>query len=154
MGLSWGLLGPFWGHRGLYWGDLGPILGLPGATCPLLYFPPISVNIVKLVVWLMRNACFWNPPTLAVSKATVGAPLGPSWAILGYLKATLVPSWAILAPSWAHLGPSWGHLDRVSAKFAGAHFVYCKICLGKFCVTQNLLGQILRNAKFAVANFA
>ena len=81
----------------------------------------------------MRNACFWNPPTLAVSKATVGAPLGPSWAILGYLKATLVLSWAILAPSWAILG------------LPGA-------ILTEFL--QNLLEHILCTAKFASANFA
>ena len=130
---SGGHLGLFWGHRGLSWGDLWPILGLPGATLPLLHCPPISVKIVKLVVWLMRNACFWNPPTLAVSKATVGAPLGPSWAIWGHPEAIWEPSWAIVGPSWAYLGPSWGHLDRVSA---------------------NLLGHILCNAKFAWANFA
>ena len=46
----------------------------------------------------------------------------------------------ILGPSWAFLGLSWPSLR--------------KICQGKFCVTQNLLGQILRNAKFAKANFA
>ena len=81
----------------------------------------------------MRNACFWNPPTLAVSGATVGAGLRPSWAILGYLQATMELSWAILS----HLGPILGILGAIPTEF-----------------TQNLLRQILRNAKFAGANFA
>ena len=45
----------------------------------------------------------------------------------------------ILGPSWAVLGLSWLSLR--------------KTCLGKLCVTQNLLWQILCNAKFARANF-
>ena len=57
----------------------------------------------------------------------------PSGAILGDLGATLELSWAIL-----------GHLGLI---------VYCPgAIVAEF--TQNLLGQILRNAKFAEANFA
>ena len=81
----------------------------------------------------MCSACFWNPPTWAVSGATVGACLGLSWAILGYLQATVELSWAILS----HLGPILGILGAIPTEF-----------------TQNLPEQILRNAKFARANFA
>ena len=87
----------------------------------------------KLVFLLMRNACLWNPPTLAVSTATVGASVGLSWAILGHLAAT----GSDLGPSWADLGPILGVPGAILAEFP-----------------QNLLRQILRNAKFAGAIFA
>merc|ERR1712026_605634 len=103
-----------------------------GATLPLLYLPPISLRIFlkKTYVLSKRNACFWNPPTLAVSRVTFGASLGPSWAILK-------PPWSHLGPYWAHLGPILGLPGATPAEF-----------------TQNLPGQSLRNAKFALANFA
>ena len=81
----------------------------------------------------MRNAFFvWNLPSVAVSRATVAESLGPSGAILGYLDATL----DYLGPYWAHLGPILGCPGAILAEF-----------------TQNLPGQIVRNAKFALANF-
>merc|ERR1712026_599896 len=98
MGHLGAILGHFGATMGYLGGYLGAMLGLPGATLPLLSFPPNSVNIFKTCVSCMRNACFRDPPTLAVSRATVGASLGPSWAILKHLEATLEPSWAILGP--------------------------------------------------------
>ena len=129
LGLSWGHLGailkPSCANLEAPWAILRPSWGyfaLSWATLPLLSVPPVSVRIFKTCVSWTRNACFWNPLTLAVSRAMFGASLGLSWAILGYLAATLEPSWAILGPSRTYLGPSWGHPGRVYAKFAGANF--------------------------------
>ena len=97
LGPRWGLLGPSWGHLGAILGPswahvgatlghlgaiLGPFWAFLGLLC--LYFtPPISIrSLKKTCVSSRRNASFWNPPTLAVSRATFGASLGPSWAIL------------------------------------------------------------------------
>ena len=110
LGLSWCHVDAILGHFGNTLGYLGAILGPFWAST----FPRRSQSrFSKTCVSWMRNACFWNPPILAVSRATFGVSWGPSWAILGYLAATLEPSWAILGPSWAHLGPSWSHLGRV-----------------------------------------
>merc|ERR1712026_10638 len=123
-GLSWGHLVAILGHLGAIlgrsWGHLGPAWGYFTST---LLPADLSQDFFETCVSSARNACFWNPPTLAVSRATVGASLGPSWAILGHIEP-------ILGPSWAFLGLSWPSLR--------------KICQGKFCVTQNLPGQILR----------
>merc|ERR1712026_337175 len=48
-----------------------------------------------------------------------------------------------MAPRWPQDSPKMAQYGPIR-----------KICPGKFCVTQNLLWQILRCAKFALANFA
>ena len=90
LGPSWAILGPSWGHLGPIleppWAILGPSWGHFGPSWG--YFtstlPPADLNqkFKKTCVSSRRNASFWNPPTLAVSRATFGASLGPSWAIL------------------------------------------------------------------------
>ena len=128
------MLGQIWRHLGLAWCYLGATLCLPGPTVPLPSFLPIAIKFcLKTCVSCKRNACFWNPPTWAVSRTTFEASLGRSWALLDYREATLEPSWAILGPSWAILGLPGASLAEL---------------------TKNLPWQILCNAKFARANFA
>ena len=68
------------------------------------------------------------------------------WGHLGLSWAILKPPWSHLAPNWAYLGPSLGLPGVILAEFT-------QNLLGHFlCVTQNLPGQILRNAKFARAS--
>merc|ERR1712026_413790 len=81
----------------------------------------------------MRNAFFlgifllWPCPELLLENP---------WGHLGLSWAILMPPWNYLGPYWAQLGPILGCPAAILAEF-----------------TQNLLGQILRNAKFARANF-
>ena len=136
-GLRGAILGPSWANFGTTLGYLGAILGRFWAILGLLYLYSLSCRsqcgFSKTCVSLMRNVCFWNPLTLAVSRGTVGAFLGPSGAIVGYLETTL----DYLGPYWAHLGPILGCPGASLAEFQ-----------------QNLPRQILCNAKFARANFA
>ena len=115
MGYLGAILGPFWAFLGLLY----------------LYFTSrrSQSGFKKTCVSSRRNASFWDPPTLAVSGATFGASLGPSWAILK-------PPWSHLGPYWAHLGPILGLPGAIPAALR-------KICWSKFCVTQNLPQQKL-----------
>ena len=126
LGLSWGHLGPMleppWAILGLSWGHLGSSWGYFTST---LLPADLSQDFCACVL-SMRNVCFWNPPTVAISRATVGESLGPSGSILAHLAGTLEPSWAILGPSWAHLGPILGCPGATVAE-----------------LTQNLLTQIV-----------
>ena len=134
LGLSWGYLGLRWEHHGLSWVDLGAILALPGATLPVLCCPPISIKIFETCVSSARNACFRNPPPRLFPELLVEHPWGHLGLSCSHLGAILGYIGPILGPSRAFLGLSW--------------LSFC----GKLCVTQNLLGQISCNAKFANAN--
>ena len=82
FGASFGPLGASWVPLGASWGPLGASwrpLGAEGSDFRFV-FP---------------------------SWASLGAVLGPSWAVLRASWAVLAPSWAILGRSWGPLGPSW-----------------------------------------------
>ena len=78
---------------------------------------------------------------LFLESSHLGCVQSYFWSNLG---ANLVPAWATLKPPWSYLGPYGAYLGPILG-FPGAS-------LAEF--SQNLPGQILRNAKFALANFA
>ena len=80
-----GRFGASWGLSGAFWGLVGASLGPRGAL-----FGPLGALSGRKARFLN----FWSP-----SWASLGAVLGPFWAILW-------ASWAILGPSSGHLGPS------------------------------------------------
>ena len=122
---TFGYLGPSWAHLGPTWGDFPSTL------------PPADFNPEFLTLFLESSdpGCFQS-----YCWSILGAILGHLGPSCSHLGAILDHIGRILGLSGAFLGPLWPRLR--------------KICWGKFCVTQNLLRQILRNAKFAVANFA
>ena len=90
-----------------------------------------------------------------MSRATFGASWGLSWAILQ-------PPRSHLGLYWAHLVPTLGLPGAILAEFMqnllGQILCNAKFATAnfesKFCVTQNLPRQSLCNTKFASANFA
>ena len=127
--LSWAISETPWAISGRSWGHFGP----------LLYPADLNQGFQKLVFRGCEMLVFgillsWLCPELPWSfLEAIAGNLGLSCSHLGAILGYIGP---ILGLSWAFLEPSWPSLR------------------GNFCVTQNLLWQILRNAKFAKANFA
>ena len=124
------MLEPPWAILGLSWGHPGPAGGYFTSTLP----PSDLSRDCK------KNLCYVDAKRLFLESSYRGFVQSYVWrilgAILGYLGAILKPPWNHLGRYWAHLGPILGLPGAILAEFM-----------------QNLLGQILCNAKFATANF-
>ena len=104
FGASWGLLGASWGRLGGLWGRL------------------VGLLEVSWGLWWPKAP---NVPSCFSSGATLGAALGPSWAVLGACWAVLGPlglSWSaiqgLVRRLGALLGASWAILERREAEKA------------------------------------
>ena len=161
MGLIWAILVPSWCHLGAILGHCGATLGYLGAILVpswaflglrSLYFTACrsQLGFKKLVF----RGCEMLVFGILLPWLCPGLCLEHPWCYLGQ-------SWAIWQPPWSHRGPYWAHLGpilclpwAILAEYMQNLLNLRKICSDKFCVTQNLLEQILRNAKFANANLA
>ena len=141
LGPSWGhlwaILEPLWANVGATMGYLGAILESSWVFLGLLYLCSTARRSQSrfLQLCFVDAKCFffgifllWPCPELLLENP---------WGHLVLSWAILTPPWSYLGPYWAHLGPILGCPGAILAEFP-----------------QNLLGQILRNAKFAKANFA
>ena len=132
---------PSWAYFGATLGYLGAILGLSWACLGLLYLYITPADPSQHFLHLR----FVDAKCLFLESSYLGCFQSYCWRILGAILGNLGLSCSHLGAILNYIGPILGP----SRAFLGLSWLsFC----GKLCVTQNLLGQISCNAKFANAN--